>query len=477
MAILSTAHRLLAGLQLLSLGVASVAAVAVTPRSIATDLQGLVRTSAVGVTLRERWNEFEAPLPVVVVNATCESDIQAVVRYCSKNNVPLLPQNGGNGWAFFDKSKSGTPSGVVLNLAGLNQVKVSADKQTAIVGGGAIISDVVAAADAAGVLVQTGNCNCVGALGAGLGGGYGNLIGELGMAVDNMISLRVITADGKAVTVSPTSNPDLWWAMRGAGPNFGIVTYATYKAVPTADRNAWLMSLTFDGSRVAEVAQAVQDLPLLPNQVVFFILSNQAVVVTGFLRGGDEEAGRKAFKPLFDLGPSTNSSSVNPYPKWNVPNDFFCARGDRKPAFTTTLSDMKAASWPAVFDLYNEFQKLPTAENSAILVERYNLTKAQSVGRGATAVHDELRFDSFAQAVVIPWYKDLALDTQALDFASKVRDIWAGPAGGKKNSAYINFAHGDEDLIAVYGSSLPRLQQLKKKYDPKNVFGQWFSLQ
>ena len=153
---------------------------------------------------------------------------------------PSSPQNGGNGWATFNLN--GTA--VILNLSRLNQVSVSADGLSATIGGGAIIEEVVAAADKAGVLVMTGNCNCVGALGAGLGGGFGNLVGELGMAVDNILSLRVITPEGEAIDVSPTSNPDLFWAMRGAGPNFGIVTYATVKAVPTEDRTAYLTQMT-----------------------------------------------------------------------------------------------------------------------------------------------------------------------------------------------------------------------------------------
>ncbi|KAM0277212.1 hypothetical protein ACHAQH_005995 [Verticillium albo-atrum] len=467
----------LVGLQLL--GVVASAVVDLSARSVATDLQSLIKHSGAGVGLRQRWSEFEAPVPAVIVNVTCENDIKAVVKYCAKNKIPFLPQNGGNGWAAFNFKSTG----VILNLSGLNQVTVSHDKKTAVVGGGAIISEVIAAADKAGVLIQTGNCNCVGALGAGLGGGYGNLIGELGMAVDNIRSLRVITPEGKAIDVSPTSHSDLFWGMRGAGPNFGVVTYATVNAFPTADRTAWLLSLTFDHSKIAQVAQAIQDLPLLPQQVVFLILTNSGdanntpmVLVTGYLRGGNDETGREAFASLYALGPQTNSSSVAPYTGWNVGNDFFCGRGGRKPAFTTALNNMTASSWPAIWDLYAGFQKLPGAENTAIVIERYNLDKARSVGRGATAVHDELRFDSFAQAIALPWYKDAALDTQALDFASKVRDIWSFSANAKVNPAYINFAHGDEDLVAIYGSSLPRLKALKKKYDPTNVFGQWFSL-
>ncbi|KAM0321726.1 hypothetical protein ACHAQA_009965 [Verticillium albo-atrum] len=472
-----TMRNLLVGLQLIS--VVASAAVDLSARSVATDLQSLVRSSSAGVAVRERWSEFEAPEPAVIVNATCESDIKAVVKYCAKNKIPLLPQNGGNGWAAFKFNTTG----VILNLSGLNQVVVSSDKKTAVIGGGAIISEVIAAADKAGVLIQTGNCNCVGALGAGLGGGYGNLIGELGMAVDNIQSLRVVTPAGQAIDVSRTSYPDLFWAMRGAGPNFGVVTYATVNAFPTADRTAWLLSLTFDSSKIAQVAQAIQDLPLLPQQVVFLILTNSGdanntpmVLVTGYLRGGNDVSGRKAFASLYALGPQTNSSSVAPYTGWNVGNDFFCGRGGRKPAFTTALNNMTASSWPAIWDLYADFQKQPGAQNSAIVLERYNLAKARTVGRGATAVHDELRFDSFAQAIALPWYEDAALDPQALDFASKVRDIWSFSASAKVNPTYINFAHGDEDLVAIYGSSLPRLQTLKKKYDPGNVFGQWFSL-
>lgn len=362
-----------------------------------------------------------------------------------REQAPLVPQSGGNGWASFNLN--GTA--VVLNLSRLNQVSVSADKQSAVIGGGAIIQEVVAAADQAGVLVMTGNCNCVGALGAALGGGFGNLVGELGMAVDNILSLRVITPEGEAIDVSPLSNPDLFWAMRGAGPNFGIVTYATVKAVPVEDRSAWLTTLTFDGSQIAQVAQAIQDMPLLPNQVVFFILGNSGdanntptVLVTGFLREADETAGLEAFAPLYALGPTSNSSSVAPYTAWNAANDFFCARGERKPAMHTFIPSMNASDWKAVWDLYVDFQQLPGAENSAVLVEVYNYQKAMSVGRGATAVSDELRFNSFAQAVVIPWYKDAVLDARALGFASQVRDIWASPGHARSNHAYVGLSLG-----------------------------------
>lgn len=353
------------------------------------------------------------------------------VKYCAKAGIPFLAQNGGNGWA---KQFHLGSNGVLINLAGLNAVSISADKKTATIGGGAIINQTIAAANAAGVLVQTGNCNCVGTLGALLGGGYGNLMGEHGFAVDNVISMRVVTAAGDILTVSNTSNSDLFWAMRGAGPNFGIVTSATVNAwVPTAaEKTSWIMSLTFDPSQITAVAQAIQDLPLLPQQVVYLVLVNSGdasntpmVLVTGFLHGGTEASGRAAYAPLYALNPLTNSSAVTPYTGWNAANDGFCSRGGRKPAYSTTINNMKPSTWPQIWSLYTDFQKQPGAQNSAVLIERYNLTKAQSVAVGSSAMQEALRRDAFAQAIVIPWYSDSALDSAAETFGSQVRDIWS----------------------------------------------------
>lgn len=300
----------------------------------------------------------------------------------------------------------------------------------------------MAAANAAGALVQTGNCNCVGTLGAALGGGYGNLMGEKGFAVDNILSMRVVISTGEILDVSNTSYPDLFWALRGAGANFGVVTSATVNAWPATeeDRSSWIMSLTFDPSQITDVAQAIQDLPLLPQQVVYLVLTNSGdesnspmVLVTGFLHKGNDESGREAYAPLYALNPLTNSSVVTPYTGWNAANDGFCGRGGRKPAYSTNINEMKADTWPEIWQLYTDFQKKDGAQNSAVLIERYNLTQAKSVPPGSAALQDALRQDAFAQAIVIPWYEDSSLDADAITFGSKVRDIWSYSASATEN--------------------------------------------
>ncbi|RYF40185.1 MAG: FAD-binding oxidoreductase, partial [Cytophagaceae bacterium] len=122
--------------------------------------------------------------------------------------------------------------------------------------------ETMTAADAAGVLVLTGNCNGVGTLGALLGGGYGNLLGQFGLGVDTILEMRVVTADGQLRTISASNEKDLFWAMRGAGPNFGIVTAATVKAQPTSKdkRSAWCGALINSEDKLEQIVDAIQRL-------------------------------------------------------------------------------------------------------------------------------------------------------------------------------------------------------------------------
>ncbi|KAF2623315.1 FAD-binding domain-containing protein [Macroventuria anomochaeta] len=407
-------------------------AVAVRIPTVAQDLAALVSTSSsVSIELQARWSNFNAPLPSVVVNVTSEKDVAAIIKYCTKANVP-----------FFLGS-----TGVLINPVGLNADTVSKDKKQATIGGGASIGDTIAAADAAG---------------------HGNPMGEIGFSLDNIISLRVATADSSIVTVSrtspptdtahavTTSYPDLFWALRGAGPNSGVVISATVNAKPATftDRTAWINSLFFTPDKLPRIAQAIQDLPLTQNNPSTSFLTSSgpplnepSVLVTGLLRKDTDETGRAAFNSIYDLGPSSNSSAITPYTNWNDANIGFCTRGD------------------------------PKGPNSMVLIERYNLTKARSVPAGNAAFNPALRDSAFAQAIVVPRYTDAVLDAEANKFGKKVQNIRSDNVDAMKNPTYASFAHGGESLEAIYGTSLPKLRELKRKWDPKGVFGQWFPIQ
>lgn len=309
-------------------------------------------------------------------------------------------------------------------------------------------------------------------------------MGEVGLGVDQFISLRVVVASGKILTASATKNPDLFWALRGAGPNMGIVVSAKVKAMPAVaavERTAFINNLFFSPDKLERVAQAVQDLSLSPEQRVYLVLTSSgpplntpSILVTGFLRKGTNATGRAAFKPFYDLGPISESGDVVPYPHWNDANDGFCTRGGRKPAYSSTLTSMQAPKWPQIWDMYTAFQS--KGPNTAMLVERYNLTKAASVPAGATALNDAFRRGAFAQAIALPWYEDAGLDGEAMAFGEGVRRLWSRSENPREDPTYANFAFGDESLRAIYGDSLERLREVKKTVDPEGVFGQWFPI-
>ncbi|KAF1915630.1 FAD binding domain-containing protein [Ampelomyces quisqualis] len=427
-----------------------------------------------------RWSTYKAPNAAVTVNVTSELDVATTVRFCNEHGFTFLAQNGGSGWATFP----GTKDLVIINLSNLNSVVLAADKTTAVIGGGARVYETITAADSADVLVLTGNCNGVGVLGALLGGGYGNLMGKIGgMGVDSILELRAVTADGAMRTINASQEPDLFWAMRGAGPNFGVVTSATVKACPTQKdkRIAWSGALIYTEDKLEQVVEAIQNIELIPHAVCFMYYGSSGpsnhvpvIIVTLWLFQGTPESGKASFKPLFDIGPVMDTTSILPYTEWNTSANPFCTHAERKPVFTAGLDKLDPKAWREVWNKYVEFQKLPTAHASAVLLEAYpNIELDAARTPLASFPHRAVRF----QAAILTWYTDEQLDKAAVKCGKEIREVWRKSNGRDFNASYVNFAHGDEPLEEIYGDSLPRLRELKRKWDPEDRFNQWFNIQ
>ena len=428
------------------------------------------------------------------------------VQFCNQNHLTFLAQNGGNGWATtFNISQKD----VVINLRGIRQITFNANKDQITLQGGALISEVVAAAYGNNTRVITGNCDCVGTLGAVLGGGYGRLMGLYGLGVDNLLSVNLTTAYGTAIQVSP-QDTDLWWALRGAGPNFGIVTSATMKAYPIAMANntAWLGPLLFTPDKIEALVQAINDLDLKPEMSIFMYYATfgppayqPAVIAIPFYLGSEQD-GRAAFASIFAVGPLADQTSIVPYSEWNAGSASFCVKGDRKPSYGAGFSHMVPATWRAIWNQYVAFLAAnPGTGNSVVLLEAYSLYKTRSLPDSTSSF--ALRGVNF-NAVALAWYSDPSLDAAAEAFGSAVRDLWRSTDDLQSNLTYviffypshrsrypsphrkvlhcglfrryINFAYGDESLATVYGSSVTRLQQIKKQYDHFGQFDQWFPI-
>ena len=305
--------------------------------------------------------------------------------------------------------------------------------------GGASINDTIQAAYSNGVQVQTGNCNCVGTLGAILAGGYGNLIGLHGFGVDNLLSLDVVTPAGSFITVTP-KDADLWWASRGAGQNFGIVTSAVMKSYPVSDdqMKAWTGPLTFTEDKIESLVQAVNDLVLEPEMAIFLYYVTSGApdytptILANIFYYGNESAGKAAFASIYDVGPSSDGVMVSEYTQWNHASQASCVKGERKPSYGASFTNMVSSTWRAVWDEFVEFVKTPGTGESQILLEAYSLIKARSFPDNSSAF--PFRSTINFNAVAIPQYADPSLDQAAEAFGSRARDLWRKTDGLESNS-------------------------------------------
>lgn len=212
-----------------------------------------------------RWSTLNAPHVTVTVEPATEDDVAATVKYANERNIPFLAVNSGHGAI---TTVGEMEYGIEIWMRQLRSVEIAEDGTTATFGGGVLAKNVTDALWAAGkqtgelfafsipsemcilrrASTVTGGCECVGLLGPALGGGHGFLQGRYGLISDQFVSLNMVMADGSRRTIDERS--DLWWAMQGAGHNFGIVTSVTSKIYDIKYRNWAYQSFDFTGDKV-----------------------------------------------------------------------------------------------------------------------------------------------------------------------------------------------------------------------------------
>ena len=165
------------------------------------------------------WPKPVGDMPCAVAHCCTADDVQSAIRAARDCELPLSVRGGGHDWA-----GRALCEGLVIDLSPMNTVVVSSDRHTAQISGGARASDVLALTDPLGLAPVTGSVGAVGMTGFTLGGGYGPLIGRFGLGLDNLLAAKVVLADGRIVTASPEREAELFWALRGGGGNFGVVT-------------------------------------------------------------------------------------------------------------------------------------------------------------------------------------------------------------------------------------------------------------
>lgn len=268
--------------------------------------------------------------------------------------------------------------------------------------------------------------------------------GQYGLGVDDVLSIDIVKADGQAVTLSSTNltndaEKDLFWAMRGAGPNFGIVTSAVLRAhpVPREKLSAWTGPLTFAPSQLEAVISAVQNLKFDPQMALafhFLNLGKPTILVTPFFHGSTE-LGRLAFKSLLDIGPLTDSTGDVPYEKWNAGSDIACIKGGRRPTVGVGFAKLDPVSWRSVFDVWAELIQQPGAERSSVLLNSVPMDKARTLPDSSSSF--PFRQNVNFHATMTAAYSDPAYDDKALEYVKKAREFWQADDGLEKRSTYV----------------------------------------
>jgi FAD/FMN-containing dehydrogenase len=400
---------------------------------------------------------FDGIRPPAVVQPLSAADAQAVVRWANRFDVPLVARSGGNAY----NGGSTSRSAVVVDVGGLDRIAINGTAVTA--GPGTRNFDLYTAAARRGLAVPSGSCPNVAVGGLATGGGMGLAGRALGLMLDRVTAYDVVTAAGKRRTVDANSDPDLYWALRGGGGNFALVTGVHLRA-KRLSRAAWFFA-TYPASARAEVLAAWDGLvPGAPAALTSICTLTPSRVTAFGQYLGSEAALRRLVAPLARIGGASFSAGTSSFialqRRWAG-----CSEGESVAACVAVPRSMFDASSVYFADPLSAAARqafVAAADTGATLVCDSYGGAITSVAADATAfVHRDVRF-----SVQIVSYASLGTAR------SRVRRARANIAPFGNGQAYQNYADLDlrNPLRAYYGSNLPRLRAIKAAVDPDDRF-------
>lgn len=421
-------------------------------------------------------------------------EVSAVIKYAKSNNLAFNVKGGGHSTS--QVSSSPSADGMVLDLSLMRRTSVDTTQQTISFQGGCTWDDVNEALWAHGLATTGGTVSHTGVGGLILHGGFGILAGLHGLAIDALVSCQVVLADGSIVTASEQENPDLFWGLRGAGSSFGVVTEFTSKAFPQGNIWGGKMFISLDNlpqvvdfvNRWGQTTDGTQPfivgfthLPCPPDggsdaQRPPTILMQMADI------GQDpENSGPKFYKPILEMDSFVKHVGMMPYPVINTGNDEEFGNGSRYLLGGSNFTlPLKLSTAEALRDnFYGFIDKHPDATGSMCLFECVPNKKIRSVPMESTAFSSRGNYYNIAH--VWKW-EDAGLDVTMREFnrglQRDIRKLGYHDEDQKDGvGEYINYTTF-EPITAekAFGSNAQRLQKLKQKYDPCNVFDKLWKL-
>lgn len=418
------------------------------------------------------WNAMIDRRPGLIVQCAHAADVVHAVRFAREYNLLTAVRGGGHNIA----GNAVCEGGIVIDLSLMKSVQVDADSRTARVQAGATLGDFDQAAQAFGLATPLGINSTTGVAGLTLGGGFGWLSRPLGLTIDNLLSAEIVTATGESVTASEAENPDLFWAIRGGGGNFGIVTSFTFrlhKIGPEVLSGLIIHPLDAAG----DVLRFYRDFVLsAPEELVCWFVLRKApplpflpeewhgkeILALAACYSGSIADGERILKPLRDYGkPIADVIAPHPYTAWQQILDPLLTPGMRnywKSHYFRELQD-------GLIDVLVKYaHRLPDPQTEIAFAQLGGAINR--VPPEATAyAHRDAQF-----AVNLHGRWDVASkDAACIGWAREMHQALAPFATG---GVYVNFLTEEEQgrVPAAYGRDYNRLVALKNKFDPTNLF-------
>jgi FAD/FMN-containing dehydrogenase len=455
-------------------------------RDLMTDLQTTIRSFAGEIVEpghaaydghREVWNAMFDRRPGLIARCTSADDVAAAIRHGRDAGLEIAVRCGGHSVLGLSVSDGG----LTIDLSPMGDVRVDPERRRAWVQGGALLRTLDGSTDPHGLATTAGNVSHTGVAGLTLGGGMGWLARQHGLSCDNVASYTVVTAVGEIVRATPTENSDLFWGLRGGGGNFGVVTEFEFRLHPTTGR-ALVAELYFDATEAAAPMRAWRELladapreavltadvttapeaPFLPKA-----LHGRTVAILGYVWVGDIDAARAWLPTLRSIGtPAAEQVDEMRYVELQTIGDERNQHGLRHYATDHYLGELSDAAIDAFLgrgigaSTEPDLTRMPSGG-----LQAYGGAIAE-VGEDDSAFSNRQTLVEFFGGAT---WADPAEDAARMAAAR----AWGAAMAPFARGAYVNAQSdtGDDVIRRIYRpDKLARLADLKRKYDPQNVF-------
>jgi len=421
---------------------------------------------------RQIWNAMIDHRPAMIVQCADADDVPPAIALARRHKLEISIRGAGHNIA----GNALCNDGLTIDFSNMKNVRVDAGKRRAYVEPGATLANLDEATQAHGLATPVGINSTTGIAGLTLGGGFGWLTRKYGMTIDNLVSVDVITAEGRKIRASETENADLFWAIRGGGGNFGVVTSFEFQLFPVGPEIfAGLIVFPFSQAKqilnqyrqfvnsapeelnVWVVLRKAPPLPFLPENVH----GKEVVVLPVFYSGPAAEA-EKLIAPVRAFGtPHGEHLGVQPYVAWQKAFDPLLTPGARNYWKSHNFTELADGALDSIIEFAG---KLPSPQCEIFI----GLIAGASNRIAPDAMAYGHRDAKFVLNVHGRW--DEAKDDQkGIGWA---RDFFKASAPYASAGAYVNFMTAEEGdrVAAAYGANYDRLVQAKKRYDPDNIF-------